>query len=103
MRAELQQPLRIAGIYLLFSILWIVFSDQLLASLSLDASASNALQTYKGLLFVVLSALLIGVLSLHEQRAKQRLLASLNASNQQLQQTQLNAKMGSWDFQQQFN
>ena len=103
MRAELRQPLRIAGIYLLFSILWIVFSDQLLASLSLDASASNALQTYKGLLFVVLSALLIGVLSLHEQRAKQRLLASLNASNQQLQQTQLNAKMGSWDFQQQFN
>jgi diguanylate cyclase (GGDEF)-like protein/PAS domain S-box-containing protein len=103
MRAELQQPLRIAGIYLLFSILWIVFSDQLLASLSLDKSTNSALQTYKGLAFVVLSALLIGLLSLHEQRTKQRLLRSLNASNQQLQQTQLNANMGNWHFQQQFN
>jgi diguanylate cyclase (GGDEF)-like protein/PAS domain S-box-containing protein len=103
MPPDLQPPLRIAGIYLLFSVSWIVFSDHLLGSQGLDNATSTTLQTYKGLAFVLLSALLIGALSLHEQRAKRHLLESLSASNQQLQQTQLNANIGSWDFHQHFN
>ncbi|MBP8184458.1 MAG: EAL domain-containing protein [Pseudomonas sp.] len=103
MQPDLQQPLRLAGIYLLFSVSWIIFSDRIVSSLGLDNSTSAALQTYKGLAFVLLSALLVGALSLHEQRGKRRLLESLSASNQQLQQTQLNASMGNWHFQQHFN
>ena len=102
MRPDLQQPLRLASIYLAFSVTWIVFSDSLVNSLGLDNNTSAALQTYKGLAFVLLSALLIGGLSLHEQRIKRRLLDSLSASNQQLQQTQLNAGMGNWRFTQHF-
>jgi diguanylate cyclase (GGDEF)-like protein/PAS domain S-box-containing protein len=102
MQPDLHQPLRLAGIYLLFSVSWIVFSDRMVSSLGLDSSTSAALQTYKGLAFVLLSALLIGALSLHEQRTKRRLLESLSASNQQLQQTQLNAGMGNWRFTQHF-
>jgi diguanylate cyclase (GGDEF)-like protein/PAS domain S-box-containing protein len=98
MQPDLHQPLRLAGIYVLFSSAWILLSDRLLGSLDLDSTATQLLQTYKGLAFVLLSALLIGVLSLREQRAKRRLFDALSASNRQLELAQRNANLGNWQY-----
>jgi diguanylate cyclase (GGDEF)-like protein/PAS domain S-box-containing protein len=98
MQPVLHQPLRLAGIYVLFSSAWILLSDHLLGALNLDSDATQLLQTYKGLAFVLLSALLIGGLSLREQRAKRRGLDALTASNRQLELAQRNAKLGHWQY-----
>ncbi|MBX9755993.1 MAG: PAS domain S-box protein [Pseudomonadaceae bacterium] len=98
MQPDLHQPLRLAGIYVLFSSAWILLSDRLLGSLNLDSTATQLLQTYKGLAFVLLSALLIGVLSLREQRVKRRLFDALSASNRQLELAQRNANLGNWQY-----
>ncbi|UVK40997.1 EAL domain-containing protein [Mesorhizobium sp. AR10] len=52
-------PYIVAGIYALVSATWIVFSDRLLVSLAGDYSQYQYLQTYKGWLFVSISALMI--------------------------------------------
>ncbi len=52
-------PLRIAAIYAAVSGIWILFSDRLLASLVSDAVLLTTLQTWKGLFFVVTTALLL--------------------------------------------
>ena len=52
-------PLRIAVLYMLFGTLWIFFSDTILLSLTADPELLSSLQTYKGWLFVLVSALLL--------------------------------------------
>ncbi|MDD3483450.1 PAS domain S-box protein [Azovibrio restrictus] len=54
-----RQAFRIAAIYVVFSICWIIFSDQLLSMLVQDAAEFSRLQTWKGLVFVSATALLI--------------------------------------------
>ena len=51
--------LRIALFYSLFGGLWILLSDRLLAALVSDAATLTAIQSYKGWMFVLLSAMLI--------------------------------------------
>ncbi|GGY58554.1 hypothetical protein GCM10007071_00870 [Marinobacter zhanjiangensis] len=61
--AELRtSPVRIALIYLVLGCLWILFADQLVAWLFADASneVQSKAQTFKGWVFVLLSAALIG-------------------------------------------
>lgn len=55
-------PVRIALIYLVLGCLWILFSDQLVAWLFVgsDTQMLSKAQTFKGWVFVMLSALLIG-------------------------------------------
>ncbi|WP_303784017.1 PAS domain S-box protein [Azovibrio restrictus] len=65
------QALKIAGIYALCSLLWIVFSDRLLPEL----------QTEKGLVFVSLTALLIFFLVHAALRAREKLEQHLNQIN----------------------
>ena len=62
--------LRTVGIYLLFSALWILLSDQAIALVTNTPEQLTRLQTYKGLFFVVISGFLIFVL-LHRE-LKQR-------------------------------
>lgn len=50
---------RIAFTYLIISLLWIFFSDSLVAQLSPNTNVLNFLQTIKGWFFVVVTALLI--------------------------------------------
>ncbi len=52
----------IALIYLLVSVLWIVFSDRLLHAVVQEQELLSLIQTYKGLAFVVVSAVLLFVL-----------------------------------------
>lgn len=70
----------IAGIYLVFSLLWILVSDRLLAALVSDSGQLTLYQTYKGLGFVIGSALLLLVLIQRELRRVQKLQATLQES-----------------------
>lgn len=52
-------PGKIAGGYLLFGVGWITLSDRVVAAMSSSQASLTALQTFKGWLFVLLSATLI--------------------------------------------
>ena len=67
--------LRIVGLYLAFSVLWIVGSDQLVDLVAQSPSQVTRLQTAKGILFTVASALVIFMLVQGELR--QRVAAEL--------------------------
>lgn len=49
----------IAGLYCIFSVLWIILSDRTIDLLFEDAETISALQTYKGLFFIIFTTLLI--------------------------------------------
>jgi two-component system sensor histidine kinase UhpB len=60
MRNPLPSSVKLSLAFLVFGIAWILFSDSLTLTLTNhDLSSYNKLQNYKGILFVVLSALLI--------------------------------------------
>ncbi|MEK1906147.1 MAG: EAL domain-containing protein [Pseudomonas sp.] len=98
MRPTLSRPMRLAGLYVVFSAAWIVLSDQLLQVLSLEPGMLAWLQTGKGLLFVLASSLLILVISRRDQQTRLRLESSLQHHAQQLQQTQREAGLGDWQY-----
>jgi putative nucleotidyltransferase with HDIG domain/PAS domain S-box-containing protein len=58
--SALPLPLRVALLYLFFGLVWIFVSDTLLGNLASADSQYAWYQTYKGSLFVALSALFIG-------------------------------------------
>ena len=92
------RPLRLAGIYLLFSIVWILGSDLLLQALIADPATLAQLQTLKGLLFVALSGLLILLLCRQDERNQQRLELDLRDQLLKLQQAQRDAGLGTWSY-----
>ncbi len=74
--------IRIAGVYLLISGVWILFSDQALAVSVGDRQMLTLLQTYKGWAFVGLSTLLIYLLLRRELHARGVTEAALRASEE---------------------
>jgi PAS domain S-box-containing protein len=98
MRTNFQGPLRLAGVYILFSALWIFGSDAALHSLVRDSELVAELQTGKGLLFILLSAVLIFLLSRRDHQAQRQLLEKLTHNSRLLQQAQRNAGLGSWEY-----
>jgi diguanylate cyclase (GGDEF)-like protein/PAS domain S-box-containing protein len=56
---KIQTDLRVALWYAIFGGLWIILSDRLLATVISDIDTLTKLQTYKGWVFVITSALLI--------------------------------------------
>ncbi len=52
-------PALVAGIYAVGSLLWILFSDRVVADLFRDERTYHQVQTYKGLFFISVSSLLI--------------------------------------------
>src|SRR6266545_4698891 len=78
-------PLRVALIYLVTSVLWILFSDQALAALVTNPQVITQLQTIKGWGFVTLSALLIFVLMRREMHTVQRKNAELQEWSSKLE------------------
>lgn len=65
-------PAWLAGGYLVVSIFYILFSDRLLGTLVRDAERITRIQSYKGWVFVTLSALLIFVVSRSYLRSLKR-------------------------------
>ncbi|MDF0751382.1 diguanylate cyclase [Marinobacter sp. 71-i] len=84
----LQRSLWIVGIYLLAGWLWITFSDYLVQQWFPDPELLSRAQTYKGALFVLVTALVL-FLSLIRQFSKDRTLLSLH-HHQREQIRQLN-------------
>lgn len=98
MRPDLQGPLRLAGVYILFSALWIFGSDYLLHALVKDNELVAELQTGKGLLFILLSTGLIFLFSHRDRQVQRQLLEKLTHNSRLLQHTQRNAGLGSWEY-----
>ncbi|MGZ3844985.1 MAG: PAS domain-containing sensor histidine kinase [Flavisolibacter sp.] len=87
MSKKLSPSLRLALIYLGFSVVWILLSDRVVSIIARnDVAVISELQTAKGIIFVLLSSVLLLVSSLHIYRSlqttlqkKEELLDKLNA------------------------
>ncbi|HTN76993.1 MAG TPA: PAS domain S-box protein [Pirellulaceae bacterium] len=62
-------PLRVAGIYLAFGVLWILLSDSVIQWLPLSGNQPQWVHSTKGIAFVSLSAALLYLVTLREIRA----------------------------------
>ncbi len=75
--------LRIAGLYLLVGVLWILFSDQVVATITRDPALLTQISMYKGWGFITVTALILYLLirghSRALQQSEQRLLTLTNA------------------------
>ena len=77
--------LLIAGLYLLFGLLWILFSDQAIEWLAGgDAAWLSRLQTYKGMAFMVITTVLLFALISASHRVRLRLLQEVAEREAQL-------------------
>jgi len=81
---RLRAPLRTAGLYLGAAVLWVVFSDQLVALLIHNPTFLTLAQTLKGWLFVGATAALIFVLLRREIAACQTTTEHLRQNEQEL-------------------
>ncbi|MEO8356442.1 MAG: PAS domain S-box protein [Chloroflexota bacterium] len=52
-------PLKIAGIYLLVGVIWILFSDKLAEKIALDQSMLTTISIYKGWGFIIVTAIML--------------------------------------------
>lgn len=77
-------PLRIALSYALFATLWIIFSDRLMHSMTNDAELLSRLQTYKGLFFVTITAMLVWLLIQRFWLSQNKLITALQDSQSRL-------------------
>ena len=59
---ESRQALLIAGVYLAVGVLWIVFSDRLVAGLVEDSHLLTSIQSWKGSMYVAITAVLLFLL-----------------------------------------
>lgn len=78
-------PGTIAMLYFVCGVLWIFVTDRVLAWLRLDPSINLNLQTSKGWLFVLGSALLLYALLRHREHRNDAMFAALRDSQQQIQ------------------
>lgn len=83
-------PLLGAVIYLLFGLLWISFSDKLLFSFVTNPEALLRYQTYKGFLYIIITAVIAWILL----RQRYRFASSLAVSEQLLDATFTHAAAG---------
>lgn len=88
----------IAALYLLFSTIWILVSDRLLLQLASDSHRLSQLQTFKGMLFVVLSALLVFVLAQRSLSGIRRTQEVLRHNEQRLQDILNATGASSWEW-----
>jgi len=75
----ISSPLRIACIYFVVSVCYIYFSDRVVRAMADDANLLTLVQTYKGIIFVAVSAVLIYSLVRKSHSEHERLLRRLDA------------------------
>ncbi len=85
-------PFRIAAIYVLLGGFWILFSDRVLAFFIADPLALTRLQTYKGWLYVVVTAALVYALIRRFAEERRHAGASLQAAMQKAEEEQARTK-----------
>lgn len=77
--------LRIAAIYVVVSVVWIIYTDYEIGSYSLRVHEVTRWQTYKGVIFVSFTSLLIFLLVWRQEWLNARLLAKLSESERALE------------------
>ena len=83
-RAGYFAPLRIALFYAIFATLWIIFSDQLIERFTRDPQLLSRLQTYKGLLFVTITTIMVWLMTQRSWLSQNKLIAALQDSQSRL-------------------
>lgn len=89
---------RIALIYFVFSFIWIYSGDRLVMLYTNDVRLLTRFQTYKGLLFIFLSAALIFFLVRQALRASQRAQRSVEKSERRLHNIIQGTQAGTWEW-----
>jgi diguanylate cyclase (GGDEF)-like protein/PAS domain S-box-containing protein len=108
-KQSIKNAFSISLLYLLFGFLWIYFSDSAVEAIAAETSQLALLQTYKGLFYIFLTALVLFLVShrffhrqyleYKEHLAQQQLLKnSLETKDILLRQTSTLAKVGGWNF-----
>ncbi len=77
-------PRTIALTYLAFGAIWIFFTDRLLARMDIGAAMMLQIQTYKGWLYVLVSAVLLYLLLRRQQQRDQASMAALLQSQEKV-------------------
>jgi PAS domain S-box-containing protein len=103
MHSDLKGSLRLAGLYVLFSALWIFCSDSLLRLQVNDLDLNSQLQTAKGLVFVLFSAFFWLFTSYRSRQLRMQIQRQVQQYQQQLQLSQAHAKQGSWWYHNDFH
>lgn len=91
-------PLRIAAIYLIFAVIWITTTDQLIEWAVSDPGMITRLQTYKGLFYAFLTAFgLYWMMRVYEKSTSKNK-KELRAQTERLEIALNAAKMGLWEY-----
>ena len=90
--------LRLTGLYLVFGILWITISDWIVEELAYLPTTTTQLQTIKGSLFVIGSALLIFTLTRVRETQTQAVEAELERQIDLFDKAQDIANLGAWEY-----
>jgi diguanylate cyclase (GGDEF)-like protein/PAS domain S-box-containing protein len=89
---------RIVMVYMLFALAWIFFSDQVVQFFIKDAVLISQIQTLKGMLFVVVTGLLLFVLIRQKLRDVEAVQKKLKMHEQRLEYVIQGANLGYWDW-----
>lgn len=90
--------LRIVGIYFLFALIWILFSDAILAYFIDDISVLNSFQTYKGTFFILITSVLLYSLIRSHLTMIYQIEKKLEENEQRLEYVIQGANLGYWDW-----
>ena len=93
-KPKLSLAFKVASVYVIFSLLWIYFSDRALESMVQNPALLSEIQTYKGWFFVSLSGLLIFSLTSLGLRQKESIQDKLDRNALFFQQVLQNVKHG---------
>ncbi|MCF8356450.1 MAG: PAS domain S-box protein [Melioribacteraceae bacterium] len=96
--ADIKSSIRIAVIYFLISVIWILSSDAILNSFADNQDTLTVLQSYKGIFFVVLSTILIYLLVFQDRQKLKHVQEELVEANERLKLATHAAKMGVWEL-----
>jgi len=89
---------RIVFIYMLFSALWILFSDSILEFFIKDPLKMSLVQTYKGLFFIAVTSVLLFILIRKQMHQLYEMQKRLKEKQQRLECVLQGADLGYWDW-----
>ncbi|MDD3342887.1 MAG: EAL domain-containing protein [Sulfurospirillaceae bacterium] len=95
--------LRIVGIYFIFALLWILFSDAILAYFVVDIEMLNAVQTYKGTFFIAITSTLLYFLIKAHMTMIFHMEQKVEENEQRLEYVIQATNLGYWDWDYQSN